>query len=370
MCLRHLLLALSAALAGAACGASGSPGAAPDGGGGTMDATGGGTGDTGGGTPEGGGTQEGGGPTDGGSIIDGGGGETSVATDAGPCAVRTGHRGLTSRTLTVGGLKRTYLIYLPQALDPTKAVPFVFVHHGLTMSGQAMYQITEYADLADAQGIGVAFPDGQSGPNSLAAPWNVGSAVCPATGGVQQVSATGDDFAFIEAMKTDVAQDQCLDLAHVYVTGFSMGGYFSHNAGCMMTDVRAVAPHSGGTHDLSACANAREPIIIFHGDSDPVVPDGCDDPAASKPVGFSLPASADAWAAHNGCATTSTTTAVTGGQCTYFDSCPAGGQVAYCIMKGMGHCWSGGAADGGIFSCPSYAAATQLEWAFFQKYAW
>ncbi|HEY8088784.1 MAG TPA: hypothetical protein VIF09_13085, partial [Polyangiaceae bacterium] len=142
------LLALCATLPGAGCSASGSPGAAPDGGGAGTDATGGGTADTGGGgTPEGGGTAEGGALVDGASITDGGaGGETSVVADSGPCAIRTGHRGLTSRTLTVGGLKRTYLIYLPQALDPAKAAPFVFVHHGLTMSGQAMYQITQYTD--------------------------------------------------------------------------------------------------------------------------------------------------------------------------------------------------------------------------------
>jgi len=36
----------------------------------------------------------------------------------------------------------------------------------------------------------------------------------------------------------------------------------------------------------------------------------------------------------------------------------------------MGHCWAGGAEDGGIYSCPTYAGATQLEWAFFEKYAW
>jgi polyhydroxybutyrate depolymerase len=252
-----LLLVLT--LACAACGSSGGSGAGAGDSGGALDSTGGGGSDsTGGGMDTG--------PTDGRSPSDssdtgdaGGGGDSGPPAEAGPCATRTGHRGLTSRSMTVGGLNRTYLVYLPQTLDPSTAVPFVFVHHGLTMSGQVMYQITQYTDLADAQGIGVAFPDGQSGPNSLAAPWNVGSNVCPATAGVQQVSATGDDFAFIEAMKLDVAQDQCLDQAHVFVTGFSMGGYFSHNAGCMMSDIRAVAPHSGGAHDLSACTNAREP---------------------------------------------------------------------------------------------------------------
>jgi polyhydroxybutyrate depolymerase len=299
---------------------------------------------------------------------DGSSGDAGMPVDSGPCATRSGHRGLTSRSTVVGGATRTYLIYLPPNLDPSTQAPFVFVHHGLTMSGQAMHDITQFTDLADKEGIGVAFPDGQSGPNSLGAPWNVGPMTCPATI-AQTVSAPGDDFAFIDAMEVDVAQDQCLDKAHVFVTGFSMGGFFSHHAGCMDPEIRAVAPHSGGTHDLSNCITNHKPIIIFHGDSDPIIPDGCDDPNASNtPLGFTP--SAEAWAKKNGCSTTVTTMPVQGGTCSYYQGCPADGQVALCVLKGMGHCWAGGAADGGLFSCSTYASATQLEWQFFKQYAW
>jgi polyhydroxybutyrate depolymerase len=192
--------------------------------------------------------------------------------------------------------------------------------------------------------------------------------VCPSIAGPPP-DATGDDFAFLDAMEADVENDQCLDTAHIFLTGFSMGGYFAHQVGCMRPDIRGVGPHSGGTHDLSTCTSTHKPIIIFHGDSDPVIPDGCDDPnATNTPAGFT--ASATAWAAKNGCGTTVTTMDVTNGSCAYYQGCPADGQVALCIMKGMGHCWAGGAADGGIFSCPTYASATQLEWQFWKTYAW
>jgi polyhydroxybutyrate depolymerase len=366
----HLLLA---ALVCSGCGSSGSPSdePAPDaGGGGAQDSPGGGPQDATRTDASGGSDATGIPPTSDGGDSAARAETGSIGEEGGSCGTRTGMRGLTSRSMTVAGMNRTYLIYLPQALDPSTPVPFVFVHHGYTMSGAAMYAITQYAALADAQGIGVAFPDGQGGPNSLGAPWNIGPNVCPAVAGLPQLDATGDDFAFIEAMKSDVSKDQCLDQAHVFLTGFSSGGYFAHNVGCNMHDIRAVAPHSGGTHDLSSCPNTHEPIIIFHGSADGTVPDGCDDPAAPTPKGWSGPPSATAWAAHNGCGTTSTTASVTGGTCAYYDGCPADGQVAYCIMQGMGHCWAGGAEDGGIYSCPTYASATQLEWAFFKKYAW
>ena len=42
-----------------------------------------------------------------------------------------------------------------------------------------MFDITGYPALADAEHIAVAFPDGQGGPNTFNAPWNVGTNVCP-----------------------------------------------------------------------------------------------------------------------------------------------------------------------------------------------
>jgi polyhydroxybutyrate depolymerase len=280
-------------------------------------------------------------------------------------------------------------------------MPFVFVFHGYTMSGEEMYNITQYTAIADAEGIGVAFPDGEGGPDSIIPPWNIenpGQMVC---GNGQLASAPGDDFDFIDAMKADVAEDQCLDTAHIFSAGFSMGGYFTHHIGCYRSDMRAIAAHSGGTiDDLSSCTTGHVPIIIFHGTGDPVIDDACDDPTVPQDVGF--PASATLWAAKNGCATTYTTSPAnpggsnvdagpedaspedaspedaggrdggSTGQCYLYDGCPADGQVELCTFNGMGHCWAGGndTPDAGGSACPTYASATALQWSFFKKYAW
>lgn len=292
------------------------------------------------------------------------GGDAQVTPDAGPCGLRGGARGLSSREVAIDGKQRTYLVYLPPAAPPEAPLPLVFVHHGYTMSGRKMYEVTEYAALADAEGIAVVFPDGQGGPDSTLAPWNVGTAVCPSVLGPPPVAA-GDDFAFLDAMTADVAADQCVDAQHVFVTGFSMGGYFSHHAGCMRTDVRGIAPHSGGTHDLAGCKSAKKPVIIFHGSADPVIPAGCNDPSAT-PVGGTTAAAA-AWAEHNGCGLATTSTAVTGGTCKRYVGCPEGGQVELCTFTAMGHCWAGGP---GTYGCATYADATRLEWQFWKTFAW
>lgn len=285
---------------------------------------------------------------------------------AATCGIRTGMRGKTYRSVRAAGLDRTYIVYLPADVDPRTPIPLVFVHHGYTMSAEEMFQITGYAALADREHIAVAFPDGQAGPNAFGAPWNVGTNVCPSTGGPPP-SASGDDFAMLDAIKADINADQCIDDDHVFVTGFSMGGYFSHHAGCMRPDIRAVAPHSGGTHSLDTCTSQRKPVIIFHGKVDAIVPNGCSDPSAIAPIGGT--ASAATWAKKNGCATTTTTVAVRGGTCAFYDDCPEGGQVALCTFNAMGHCWAGGQGPS-VYACGAYESATELEWKFFEQYAW
>jgi len=294
----------------------------------------------------------------------------------------SGKRGTAaSMTATVGSTTRTYLMYLPMSASPTTPLPFVYVFHGFTMSGQAMYDITQYNTLAESEGIALVFPDGEGGANSAGAPWNVentGQTVC---GAGAAVSASGDDFGFMDAMRTAVTQYQCIDSAHVYATGFSMGGYFSHHIGCYRSDIRAVGPGSGGTiNDLSVCSTKHVPVIIFHGTADGLISPSCDDPhtpaaGAATETGFT--ASATLWAQKNGCGTTYQTVNNQGtsgnkstGQCYVYDGCPSDGQVTLCTFNGMSHEWAGGSNSSSAFGDPNYASATQLEWNFFKKYAW
>jgi polyhydroxybutyrate depolymerase len=309
-------------------------------------------------------------------------GDGGGSSDAGACGTMAGMRGKTFRTVMAGGQMRTYVAYLPTSLDGSKPAPLLYVFHGALMNGEDMYDITGFSGIADSEGVAVAFPDGQGVNSQTSAtaldPWNVsdnGAAVC-GYGDLANNSTSGVDFDMMDAIKADLAQFQCLDASHVFVAGFSMGGYFTHHVGCDRTDVKAIAPHSGGTiASLSSCATGNVPVIIFHGLSDDVINVGCDDP--HSPMYESFTASATLWAQKNGCQTTSTTItddsdAGGDGQCYLYDGCPSDGQVELCTFTGMNHCWAGGATDAGgsQFSCPTYASATQLAWSFWKKYAW
>ncbi|HVU00477.1 MAG TPA: PHB depolymerase family esterase [Polyangiaceae bacterium] len=295
------------------------------------------------------------------------------------CGMRSGQRGKTSRTIPVGGMQRSFIAYLPPSASPSTPVPLVYVFHGANQNGAGLYDATEYSKIADSEGIAVVFPDGQgtssaTGASSLT-PWSVtdGPGLCGL--GTLVSNPNPVDFAFVDAIKVEMKQDQCIDDEHVYATGFSMGGYMSHHIACDRSDFRAAGPHSGGTMgSLGTCKTGHMPIIIFHGDADPLINDACDDPKGTPEPGYSP--SATLWAAKNGCQATYQTIPVSGangmnGQCYLYDGCPADGQVEACIFTGLAHAWSGAPVCAScIGSGAGYPSATQIEWQFFKKYAW
>jgi polyhydroxybutyrate depolymerase len=274
--------------------------------------------------------------------------DTGTPDETGPgpagCPGLPGDPGLTSRTLTVGATMRDLLLYIPESLDPEVAVPLVLVHHGASMSGMAMYSVTGFTDVADDEGFIVAFPDG-TGP---LAPWNVGPGVCPPG---NLANGNGDDFAFVDAMVESIAASHCVDRERVFVTGFSMGGYFSNHVGCAHSDsVRAVAPHSGGTY-TGTCDAGPIPVMLVHGTADALINLDCGTEAR------------DEWIARNGCSAEFDVVPVTGGSCQEHRDCPDGGQVTLCTLEGMGHGWAGGS---GIYGGGTqYEDASRLIWSFF-----
>jgi polyhydroxybutyrate depolymerase len=269
-----------------------------------------------------------------------------------PCSGKPGAlRGKSNQVLSAGGLSRTFVHYAPANLSANEPAPVVIVAHGWLQTGQAMYDLAQYQKVADREGFVLMYPDGE--PASVG-PWNVGVGACPSTLLVLP-TATGDDQVFIDAMLDFADADQCVDRQHVFVTGFSMGGYFTNETGCLRSSIAAIGPHSGGSHELTACPVVHKPVILFHGTSDGLIPVACGTEARER------------WVAHNGCSTEVESVAVKGGHCEYSKGCPTDGQVALCLFDGMDHGWAGGQ---GSYGFPDYESASELGWAFFKKYAW
>jgi poly(3-hydroxybutyrate) depolymerase len=114
---------------------------------------------------------------------------------------------------------------------------------------------------------------------------------------------------------TELQNRYCIDTSRMFITGFSMGGFFTNSLACAHNDwFRGFAPVSGGGPGSCANAAAKPAIIIHHGTADTIVtPDSGE-------------ATRDFWTKQNGCNAT-TTSIYTG--CQTFGACAE--PVLYCV---------------------------------------
>jgi poly(3-hydroxybutyrate) depolymerase len=258
-------------------------------------------------------------------------------------------RGKIQASVEVGRATRTFVYYAPASLEANKPAPVVLLPHGYLMTGENTYIQTGFNEIADREKLVVIFPNG-SGNH----PWNVGPNISGF--GSQFNNLTANDQGFIDAILEFAEADQCLDKRHIFIAGFSMGGYLSNETGCLRDDIAGLGPHSAGSHDLSQCPGTRKPVIIFHGGADYIIAYG--DGVLAR----------DRWVARNGCSKDVDSRPVKGGTCDYNRGCPEHAQVALCHFDLMGHDWAGG--GGTIFADPTRESASELAWAFWREFAW
>ena len=179
-------------------------------------------------------------------------------------------RGQSSRTLEHGGLKRTYLLYVPKSYDPAKPAGLVLALHGGLGDGGKMVGLTRGAfnALAERDGWLVAYPDG------VGKHWNDGR-------GVQEYKAQKedlDDVGFLCALPDAIGREFPLDRRRIFVTGMSNGGMMSFRAGRDRPDVfAAAAPVCGAMPaNLPEKPGRPDPIswLVVNGTEDPCVPYG------------------------------------------------------------------------------------------------
>ena len=119
-----------------------------------------------------------------------------------------------------GGLERCYVVFRPAGLATSRAVPVVFVLHGLGDSGTSIEQTTGFDAVSQANQFVAIYPDGYA--NSR----NTGSGVGRAEqGGVV-------DVAYIAADLAEEARDHTIDTDRVLATGCSHGAVMTTNMGC------------------------------------------------------------------------------------------------------------------------------------------
>lgn len=304
--------------------------------GGLSGATGGASPGTGGASSTGGSIENTGGLSDTGGVANTGGGTggTSEGTggDTGQpvvCPTPALSSGDETRTITVGGKSRTFILHVPAAYTGSEPKPLIVDFHPLGGSGMSQRGGSPYPAQVDAEGVIMAFPSGMSGPSGGA--WNVGP--CCVSG--------VDDVEFARALVADIQKDACIDPKRIYATGFSMGGGMSHYLACHAADLfAAVAPAAFDLleENVTTCNPARPiPVVAFRGTSDGVVPynGGYSAVVSGMPITFlGATDTQKSWADMNGCTGTA---APFGTGCTQYSTCDAGVSVTLCTKQGGGH---------------------------------
>lgn len=278
------------------------------------------------------------------------------------------------RTLNHDGMKRTYLLHVPEGLHEGESVPLVFAFHGGGGDGRQMALLTGFDNLADHEEFIAVFPDGV-GNN-----WNDGRQNLASEAYLLNV----DDVGFVDAMIETIALEFPADRKMIYATGMSNGAIFSHFlAAQRASTLAAIAPVSGGLAILfNEHFNPDDSVsvLIIHGTGDLVVPyNGGQVLGGNRGAIISTNDTAELWVQNNGCSAVPLKEELPNNDLN--DGCVAtqytwsngraNSEVVLLKIEGGGHTWPGSAqyqSKSAINRVCNDFEATEVIWSFFKDH--
>lgn len=269
------------------------------------------------------------------------------------------------KSLTWGGLKRTYMVHLPTGYDISKEYPLLVVLHGGFGTAKSMESSTGLSLVSDANGFIVVYPEGTTGVTGVSS-WNAGGCCS------QAVTKNIDDVGFIRQVVATLKSTYRITNGRIFVTGMSNGAMLTNRLACEAADIFSGAAAVSGTIQVDTCKPAHTiPFLMVHGTNDGSVPyTGGKGTGSGTANSTFLPveqALAD-WANRNKCSSSPTTTAIsplvqdgiTIDKIVY-GSCSAS-TLMYRINGGV-HSWPGGTSD---TSTKAFNASDAI-WKFFSS---
>jgi polyhydroxybutyrate depolymerase len=276
-----------------------------------------------------------------------------------------------TKTVSVAGVTRTFLLHVPASYKNTESSAAVLLFHGGQGSATTIGAITSntgggFSAFSDQKNFIAIYPDSVSGT------WDDGRAT---------ITNRTNDVAFTAALLDAVALEYSLDSKRVFATGISNGGMMVLRLACELpgriSAVAAVAANMPSDPQAGCNPAKALPVAMFSGDADPLMPF-----AGGSIAGvyggsvMSATATAAFWASKNS-ATLSSTAALpnadtSDGTTTDLLSytSAAGGEVAFYRINGGGHTWPGGTQYASLALIGRVAkdfSANDAIWAFFMR---
>jgi polyhydroxybutyrate depolymerase len=248
--------------------------------------------------------------------------------------------------LTVGGIRRSYLLTVPPSYHRTAPAPLLLVTHGLTSTAEREERTAGFDAVTAQYGVLVAYPEALALDGDVTS-WNAGTCCGPA-------AATGvSDLRYLHALIKDVERRYAVDRERVYYVGMSNGGMLGYRLICEHADwISAVAVVSGSRVYNNCTPSRARPVLHVHGSADALVPvaGSPDVRRLDTPVlSMSMAASIAPIAKRNGCTGwTIETDARSGLETSDGIGCATHADVRMVTIRGLGHGWTRNAATFGI----------------------
>lgn len=241
--------------------------------------------------------------------------------------------GFAQKTINVGGVDRSYLIFVPSSYVPNKPLTLVVGLHGMTGTATKARNMFGLGMETESAGKAIfVYPQAlpSTEPEFLGKTrWNV--------------TAGTNDHAFIEALMTAMETKYCIDKKKEFAVGFSNGAEMVTALGCSKGDrYRAIAPVAtglAGTEMLSSKTCVGE-VAVWTGV-------GTEDTNHLEGAAVVR----DYYRAANGCSATTIATLPTG--CRAYQGCRSGVPTTTCSYTAA-HTW------------PTFGSTAV--WAFFDQF--
>lgn len=196
--------------------------------------------------------------------------------------------------------RETPPVHVPAGYDSAVATPLIVLLHGYTLSGEGQDAYMGLSDLVDDYGFLMAAPDGtkENGPDENRF-WNASRSCC------NFFESEVDDSTYLADLIDSIKGDYNVDDTRVFLVGHSNGGFMSYRMAHDHSDTIAAIASLAGADQSEGRPTPDDPVHVLqiHGTADTVINyeggvfrGGAPHPGARESV--------EAWAAHNGCATT------------------------------------------------------------------
>ena len=273
--------------------------------------------------------------------------------------------------LTVDGIPRNFIMFLPTGYNNVSKMPMIFVIHGGSGTADGMVQLADFRTIANRDKVILVYPTG------IQTSWNDGRPTDANIAGINDVN-------FFSAMCDYMVTNNKVDATRVYATGISNGGFMSSRLACELSSkIAAIAVDAATIEQNTIAANCNPgravPAIYIHGTLDGFGPilGGTLTVGAGGTV-LSHSQAVAKWITINNCSTTAVTTdlpdiandGTTIKERKYTGGTNGSEVVSYIIANG-GHTWPQGyqyLPESIIGITSQDMNANEVIWAFFKRF--